>query len=391
MSKVAPGNDPDAERSEVLSSGDPDATRSRRWFLPVGALALAGLAAVSLIARSAHPPVPRPTPTSSITGTTEPAANFAPLPVAEGNPYFRSAPNNGMSIVAFLLTDNSPQPITLSSVQVTGANMQMAAAIVPIDSVRRLMLESGSVESFSSQVEGRTIQVTQGKSAGLVIWVEPNCAVRSPPPTVVVTVVGSIRSPTGYAPASYTLPEPLDGSSSPTWLQQGVAAACTPQAPSQSGQVEVVEQEFGGLRLTTSGPRYPPGSEPFTVTLTATNVTNAPYRGGLGVCVTDRIRGNGLAQPVGPDALDTRTNLTAWGSFGFPAPAGTTSVTLGAVLKDETIGPGATLTLTFYLDAARIQELLGPTRGWIPVLWPNGSPSAAQPDSSHYPIIVLAR
>jgi hypothetical protein len=391
MSEVAPGGDPDKPRSEVLAHGDPDATRSRRWILPLGATALAGLAAVSLLARSTHPPVPRPTPASSVTVTTEPAANFAPLPVAEGDPHLRSVPENGTSIVAFLLTDNSPQPITLSSVLVAGANMQMAAAIVPIDSVRHLILEGGSVESFSSKVVGRTIQVTQGKSAGLVIWLEPNCTVRPPPPTAVVTVIGAIQSPTGSAPASYTLPEPLDGSSSPTWLQQGAAAACTPQTPSHSGQVEVVEETFGGLRLTTSGPSHPPGSEPFSVTLTATNVTNAPYRGGLGVCVTDRIRGNGLAQPVGPDALDTRTNLTAWGSFGFPAPAGTTSVTLGAVLKDETIGPGATLTLTFYLDAARIQELLGPTRGWIPVLWPNGSPSAAQPDSSHYPIIVLAR
>ena len=241
MSEVEPGVDHHGPRSEVLSLGDPYATRSRRWVLPIGATALAGLAAVSLLVRPAQQSVPKPTPTHHVTAPSEPVTNFSPLPIAEGNPYFRSAPEYGTSIVAFLLTNTSLQPIFLSSVQVVGTNIHLAAAIVPIDWVRRLMLAGGSVDPsvFSPAIQMPTIQVGRGKSAGLVISVEPNCAVRQASPTSVVTVVGSRHSPAGNVPASYTLPEPIDGSMSPAWLQRAVAAICTPP-PSRSSNIAIV-------------------------------------------------------------------------------------------------------------------------------------------------------
>lgn len=90
------------------------------------------------------------------------------------------------------------------------------------------------------------------------------------------------------------------------------------------------------------------------------------------------------------DPLDSRRNLTGYSSAGT-SENGSTRVWSGILLKDETVAPGETLTLTFDLDAAWTQELLGPTRVWIPMLWSNETPTPTQPDSIHYPIIVLPR
>ena len=373
--------------TEVLEQGDPDRPGRRRWTAVAMALVLLGVLGWWFLrtppgTQSAPPPA---------SGPTLPITPAQDLGLSESSTYYRVDPTNHRVVVAELLANNGPVPISLTSVQVSEANPPLDAVVVPLGTAGHLLLSGQPVPvaTFHPAGAATAIRLRQGAQAALLVSVAADCSNLPPQPTAVVTLLGTVAGAGTPAAASYAVQDAPNGTA-PGWLPTALQKACHPVRASAA--MTVVRQTVAGLVLTTTGPTRPPANEMFTVTLTATNTATTGFRGQLGVLATDRVRGNSFPGFVGPDPLDDRPHLSSWG-FGDQEHNGVTEIGSGALLGGQSISPGATTTITFYLDADAVSGLglLGPTRGWTPLAWPAGAATFSLPTSPSDPILVLPK
>ena len=224
-------------------------------------------------------------------------------------------------------------------------------------------------------------------SAALVVAVTPNCAVTDAGATPAVTVHGSMSFDGRVTRSQFVWLGAHDSTHALTWLADAVTAVCHPKAGAPIASA-IVTQVVRGVRMTTSGPLHPPLQTPVDVTLTATNTTQHRIRASLGVMLVDSTRSNGFSPMVGPDQFDTRPEIMGSG-FGGPTVHGVTPLESFVIAKDQSLAPGATLTITFHVDVSPGTDLIGPTRGWLPALV-IGSGLVPEPvDARRYPTVTL--
>jgi hypothetical protein len=126
----------------------------------------------------------------------------------------------------------------------------------------------------------------------------------------------------------------------------------------------------------------------FVVTLTATNTTSKAFNGTIGVMAATRVNGNGFPSFVTPDQIDTRTALIAAG-IGGATKNGVTPFLTGAELRHQSLAAGATMTVSFYLNASAASVIVGPVRGWVPVVERDGTSAALTAEPDGFSVLTL--
>jgi hypothetical protein len=228
----------------------------------------------------------------------------------------------------------------------------------------------------------------QGLSAALVLTVSPDCGSAVSNASPIVTVHGTTTIAGSEAAADFVWSPVTDPNiPSPTWLTDADAAACHPVASTPAATTSV-SHLVDGLRMTTAGPTSLPGGTMFVVTLTATNTTSTTFHGTIGVMAATQVKGNGFPSFVTPDQIDTRADLMGMGISGA-AMKGVTSFSTGAELKDQSLAAGATMTVSFYLDATVAPVIVGPVRGWVPAVQRDGTGATQMADPRGFPTLTL--
>ena len=383
---------------ETFGQGDPDAPRRNRWLMVVGAVALVGVTAWAVTSGSAKDarPAPDPTPSAveqSTTSSKETPVQALPL-TDEGRPYLRVDGTAGRAVVVVPLTNTDVAPVTLTGVDVSGGAPGVSAELMTMAQASPLIVSASGPAVLSDPSAPRPapapIGLEQGVSAALVLIVSPDCGADTSGADAIVTVHGTTTIAGSAAPADFLwLPVTDPSNPSPTWLTDAYAALCHPVA-SPPATTTSVSHVVDGMRMTTAGPTRLPSGTMFVVTLTATNTTRTTFRGALGVMAATRVAGDGFPSFVTPDRIDTRADLIGAGIVGAQVKP-LTAFSTGAELRHQSLAAGATMTCSFYLDATDAPEIVGPVRGWVPVVQRDGTSAAAMPDAGGYPVLTLPR
>lgn len=377
-----------ASDTEVLERGDPDGPGRRRWTAVAGVVVLVG-AAGWWFHGTPHRAVAGPPAASGVIAPLIPPAQD--LTLSESTPYYRVDPNSHRVLVYVLVANDGEGPISLTTVHVSDANLRLDAVVVPLGTASRLLMSGQPLPEaiFHPASAATAIRLRKGALAALLVSASPDCSTLPTTPTAVLDIVGTVDGAGTPTAASYAVLDAPNGLA-PGWLPVALQDAC--HAVPEAAATTMVRRTVDALILTTIGPSRPPANQMFTVTVTATNTATTPFRGQLGVMATNRTRSNNLPGFVGPDPLDTRPHLSAW-AFGGLEHDGVTEVGSGAFLGEQSIQPGATTTVVFYLDASAVSglALLGPTRGWTPLARPAGAANPLPPTSQPDPVIVLPK
>jgi hypothetical protein len=360
-----------------------------------GAVALVGVTAWAVTSGSAQDarPAPRRSPSAPEQSLPSRQVTIQTLPLAdEGRPYVRADVTARRAVVVVPLTNTDVAPITLTGVDVAGDAPGVSAALMTMAQASPLILADPAPRALSDPsaptLVTAPIQLGQGLSAALVLTVSPDCgsAVSDANPTV--TVHGTTAIAGSAAAADFLWPVTDLNSPSPTWLTAADAAVCRPVG-SPPATTTSASHLVDGLRMTTAGPTRLPSDTMFAVTLTVTNTTSTMFHGTIGVMAATHVKGIGFPSFVTPDQLDTRADLIGAG-IGGATTKDVTAFSVGAELRHQSLAAGATMTVSFYLDATVVDPVIvGPVRGWVPVVERDGTTVTRMAGSGGYPVLTL--